>query len=279
MDRSIKVFKKHRVPLLRNGVDSVRLKFLGVHHEESKNTRLVSFLIDNILAVDAGSLASALSFSEQEKIKAILLSHAHYDHIKGVPSFIFNNLNHTTKILASPHTLKILSSNLFDGVIYPKFTGKTPFLKKSPIKLIALQPFKPTTIEGYHVLPLPINHTTGSIGFEITSKDGKKKFFYSGDTGPGLSPLWRHISPQLIIIDVTFPNSLEQTAKNAAHLCPKMLNKELQDFLRIKGYLPKILLIHLNPKYEKKIKEEIQGLAKELNHPITITREGDTLTV
>ncbi|TES84305.1 MBL fold metallo-hydrolase, partial [Candidatus Aerophobetes bacterium] len=71
------------------GVHLVIVRFLGTHNAESRNTRLVSFLIEDILAVDAGSLASELSFPEQEKIKAILLSHGHYDHIRGIPAFVF----------------------------------------------------------------------------------------------------------------------------------------------------------------------------------------------
>jgi len=107
----------------------VIVKFLGTHHAESRETRLVSLLIDDILAVDAGSLSSELSFSEQAKIKAILLSHEHYDHIKGVPSFIFTNLDRTTKVFATSKTLKILTSHLFDGEIYPKFTERLPSWK------------------------------------------------------------------------------------------------------------------------------------------------------
>ncbi|UCD22371.1 MAG: MBL fold metallo-hydrolase, partial [Chloroflexota bacterium] len=77
------------------------IRFLGTHNAESRNTRLVSFLIDNVLAIDAGSLVSELTFSEQEKIKAILLSHAHYDHIRAVPAFAFNNYDRTTRIIAT----------------------------------------------------------------------------------------------------------------------------------------------------------------------------------
>ena len=110
----------------------MRIKFLGAHNAESRSTKLVSFLIDDILAVDAGSLASELSFLEQKKIKAILLSHGHYDHIRGVPSFAFNNRNHTTKVFATSQTLKILSSHLIDGIIYPEFTKKIPlFFRKT----------------------------------------------------------------------------------------------------------------------------------------------------
>ena len=256
----------------------MRIKFLGAHHEESKNTRLTCFLIDNVLAVDAGTFTSELTFAEQEKIKDILLSHGHYDHIRGVPSFIFNNLQRSTKVYASIQTLKILTSHLFDGIIYPKFTEKTPFLKKPPLQVKILKPFSSLKIIKYNILPLPINHIPGSLGFEITSKNGKK-IFYSGDTGPGLSALWKHISAEFLIIDVTFPNRLRSLAKGAAHLCPKTLKKELSEFHRIKGYIPQVVLIHLNPKYEDEIKKEIKKVSRELNCFISIACEGEILYI
>jgi Cft2 family RNA processing exonuclease len=256
----------------------MRIKFLGVHHEESKNSRLIGFVIDNIMAVDAGTLTSELTFSEQEKIKAILLSHGHYDHIRSVPSFIFSNRKRSTKVYASSQTLKILSSHLFDGIIYPNFTEKTPFLKKPPIQLKPLKPFSTYNIIGYRVLPLPINHIAGSLGFEITSKDGKK-IFYTGDSGVGLSALWEHISPELLIIDVTFPNQFVSVAKDANHLCPRTLKKELIEFRRIKGYSPQVVLVHLSPKYEDVIKREIKKISKELKFSISIACEGEILHV
>jgi ribonuclease BN (tRNA processing enzyme) len=133
-------------------------------------------------------------------------------------------------------------------------------------------------IEGYRVVALPVNHTISTVGFEITSKDGKK-VFYSGDTGSGLSALWEHISPNLIIVDVTFPNRLENRAINSAHLCPKLLKKELMEFRRVKGYFPQVTLIHLSPKLEEEIKKEVKEVAKELKLPIGIAYEGEKLTV
>ena len=48
-------------------VNLVLLRFLGTHNAESRDTRLVSFLIDEVLAVDAGSLVSELTFAEQAR--------------------------------------------------------------------------------------------------------------------------------------------------------------------------------------------------------------------
>lgn len=255
------------------------IRFLGTHNAESKNTKLISFLIDDVLAIDAGSLASELTFIEQEKIKAILLTHGHYDHIRGIPAFAFNNPNHTTRVYATSQTFKILSTHLVDGVIYPKFTIKIPFfLEKPSLKFIELESFNKINILDYYILPLPVNHTVDTVGFEITSKDGKK-LFYTGDTGPGLSALWEHISPDLIIMDLTFPNKLENRAINSKHLCPKLLKKELIELYKVKGYFPKVVLIHLSPKDEEEIRKEVNQVSKELDIPINIAYEGDKIKI
>jgi len=252
------------------------IRFLGTHNAESKNTRLVSFLIDDILAVDAGSLVSELTFPEQRKIKAILLSHGHYDHIRAVPAFAFNNSDRTTKVIATPKTLEILSSHLIDGVVYPEFTSDASFLQKATIKLVPLEPFKPQNIEGYEVIAVPVPHPLDSVGFEITSSDGKT-LFYTGDTGPGLSSIWGNISPQLIIVDVTWPNSLSTAAREAGHLCPKMLERELAEFRRLKGYFPRVVIIHLSPQHEPEIEREVREIAKLLGTSIDIAHEGEEL--
>ena len=112
-----------------------------------------------------------------------------------------------------------------------------------------------------------------TVGYEITSQDGKK-VFYTGDTGPGLSALWENVSPHLIIVEVTFPNKLENRAKNAAHLCPKMLKNELLELQRVKGDFPQIVIMHVSPRFEKEIKKEMQAVAQELQCPIDVASEG-----
>lgn len=257
----------------------MKVRFLGTHNAESKHTKLVTILIDDILSLDAGSLASELTFIEQSQIKAILLTHGHYDHIREVPAFAFNNHDHSTKVFGTSQTLKILTTHLVDGLIYPEFTKKIPFfLEKPSLKFIALETFKKVNIEDYQVLPLPVNHTIYTVGFEITSKEGKK-LFYTGDTGSGLSALWEQISPDLIIVDVTFPNNLENRAINSGHLCPKLLKKELIEFYHVKEQYPKVSLIHLNPKFEEEIEREVKKVEKDLEISINISSEGEELTI
>ena len=178
----------------------MRIRFLGTHNSESKNSRLVSFLIDDILAVDAGSLSSELSFDEQKAIKAILLSHGHYDHVKGIAAIAFNRAqsgsNNTIKVFATSNTLEIVKTHFFDGLIYPEFTKDNSYLGRLVLDLQPIELYMPRNIEDYRVVAIPVKHTIEAVGFGITSEG--QTIFYTGDTGPGLSNMWEHISPQLI---------------------------------------------------------------------------------
>ena len=125
-------------------------------------------------------------------------------------------------------------------------------------------------------MAVPVRHPLDGVGFEITSGDGKT-LFYTGDTGPGLSSIWGKIAPQLIISDVTWPNSLANAAQDAGHLCPDMLKEELIEFRRVKGYLPRVVIIHMSPQHEPEIEGEVREVAELLGISIDIAHEGDEL--
>ncbi|GAG76974.1 unnamed protein product, partial [marine sediment metagenome] len=69
---------------------TMHIQVLGAHNCESQNSKLISLLIDDVLAIDAGALTSSLSLEAQQKIKAILLTHQHYDHIRDIPTIAMN---------------------------------------------------------------------------------------------------------------------------------------------------------------------------------------------
>jgi ribonuclease BN (tRNA processing enzyme) len=249
------------------------IRILGAHNCESRSSKYTSLLIDDTLAIDAGGLTSSLSFEAQRKLKTILLTHQHYDHIRDIPVIAMNLYiqEKTIKIYSTQPVYDVLSGYLLDGKLYPKFLewpGQEP-----TVKFTIIQPDKPEYIAGYHILAVPVNHSVPAVGYEITSPDGKI-VFYTGDTGPGLTNCWQSISPQLILFELTAPNKYEEFARQAGHLTPSLLAQELVSFRELKGYLPQVILVHINPDLEKDINNEVATIAQDLEHPITLGYEG-----
>jgi ribonuclease BN (tRNA processing enzyme) len=254
------------------------LKFVGIHNASSIHTKLSCIIIDDILSLDAGSLASGLTFDEQQKIRSILISHEHLDHIADIPLFALNNQDRTTKIFGTKYTLDILASHLMDGIIYPRLFENLPFAGRQVLELCRMEPLQMQQIETYEIKAVSINHSIDSVGFEVLEKNGKG-LFYTGDAGEGLSAVWPSVNPNILIVDLTFPDKLENLAFNSKHLTPRMLGKELFNFKKLKGYLPTVIPIHLSPKYEVEIREELDVIARELDFTVITAVEGTRLTV
>ncbi|MFC2065928.1 MBL fold metallo-hydrolase [Chloroflexota bacterium] len=250
----------------------MQIKCLGAHNCESEDSRCISLLIDDVLAIDAGALTSSLSFPAQQKLKAILLTHQHYDHIKDIPAIAMNATLHdfNINIYSTPAVYDALTTHLLNGRIYPDFL-KIP-LGNPSLKFRVIEPNQSEQVDGYSILAVPVSHSVPTVGYQVTSPDGKT-VFYTGDTGQGLADCWQIVSPQLLIIEVTFLNSYEDFAIQARHLTPNLLARELDSFRRLKGYLPQVITIHMNPRQEKEIEKEIAAIAKSLGSPIALARE------
>ena len=251
----------------------MKIQILAAHNIESRDSRCISLLIDDIIAIDAGSLTSSLSQVAQQKLKAVLLTHQHYDHIRDIPALGMNFLLHenTIEICATQTTYDILSSHLLDDIIYPNYMNKPP--GKPSLRFRELEAGEEEVIAGYTVLPVPVKHAVPTVGYQITSAKGKK-VFYTADTGPGLADAWKQISPDLLIIELTTLNKYHDFALKSGHLTPELLQQELESFREIKSYLPRIVLVHMNPLDEKVIKAEIAVVARALNTTIRFGQEG-----
>jgi len=249
------------------------IQILGAHNCESHQLRLTSLLIDGVLAIDAGSLTSTLSLEAQQKLKAILLTHQHYDHIRDIPTISMNYYlaEATINVYALQSVYDTITTHLLNGELYPKFLEKPA--DKASINLIIIEPGKSVVVAGYNILAVPVKHSVPTVGYQATSLDGKA-VFYTGDTGPGLTECWKLISPQLLIVEVTASDRVKEEISNGGHLTPTLLKQELIAFRELKGYIPQVVTVHMSPSLEAEIESEIAAVAKELKTPITLAHEG-----
>lgn len=256
----------------------MKIKILGAHNIASLKTGLTTVLVDGLIAVDAGSLVTSLTFEEQKALKAVFLTHRHYDHIKDIPGLCMSlmYMKASIDVYASEAVQKALFTYLVNDDIYIDFT-KRP--EESPaLRLHTVEAGKKEAAAGYEILPVPVVHSAPCMGYQITGPDGKKVFITS-DTGPGLEEAWRQVKPDVLVTEVTAPNSEEKFARDAGHLTPALLQKELESFKNIHNYLPQVVLQHVGPFVEKEIREEINSAEKALKHKITVADEGMTVKV
>jgi len=253
--------------------EKMNIRFLGAHNCESQNSKLVSLLVDDVLAIDAGALTSSLSFEAQQKIKAILLTHQHYDHIRDIPAIAMNLYLRQAiiNVYSIPSVYDALATHLLNGEVYSDFLRQPA--SNPTVRFTVMEPDKPLQIEGYTVLAVPVKHNVPTVGYQVTSADGKT-MFYTSDTGPGLADCWQRVSPQLLITEVTAPDKYKKWAAGSGHLSPGLLKQELSSFRELNGYLPQVVVVHMSPHLEKEIETEIAAVSKALGGSITLAYEG-----
>jgi ribonuclease BN (tRNA processing enzyme) len=246
---------------------------LGAHNYESENSRFCSLLVDDVLAVEAGALTSNLSFTDQLKLKAILLTHQHYDHIRDIPAIGINMLgmNSSIEVYSTESVYIALANHLMNNIVYPNFMENPQDNPAIVFKNVEVG--RTESIAGYKVLPIEVTHAVPTVGYQVTSKEGRA-FFFTSDTGPGLTECWQKVSPDLLIIETTTTNDKEEFARQTGHLTPKLLQKELERLRTINGVLPKVVIVHMTPLQEETIAREIADVSRHLNADIQLGYEG-----
>lgn len=222
--------------------------------------RLTCYIVDDRVALDAGSLALALTDAQRATVRDIIITHPHMDHIASLPIFIddlFALLTQPVRIYATPEVIELLERDIFNWTVYPRFSE----LKNEHGPVMRYVPFR--TGEEFRVGHLTVravnvNHIVPTVGLVIS--DGRATLAFSSDTAE-TEEFWRLVNslPRLdaLLIEASFPDSMAQLAAVSGHLTPAGVARELAKLTRAGA---DILAMHLKPTYREAVAQELNAL-------------------
>ena len=251
----------------------MKIKVLGCNGGQLPGYFPVSFFINDHLILDAGSITSHLSLKDQHRIREILITHGHLDHIKDL-CFLADNLflagsYRTISIYSSEAILLDIKKNIFNGIVWPDMS-KSSFEQPPVYSLRSIK--KTLFLNTLTVEATAVTHSHAALGYIISDRKGAVVF--SGDTG-ATEELWGKVNHtknvRAIFLECSFPASLSDIAWKSRHLSTSSVVRELQ---KIKNTKIPIYLYHLKPVYVEKIQSEIKKLG---NPRVHILKSGSTL--
>lgn len=219
---------------------------------------LTTLLVNDCVAIDAGSLGFALTTEEMRAIRDIVITHSHADHTASLPIFIsevFPDLTSPVTVHALSQVINSLHRFVFNDEIWPDFTRIPLRNELGPaLEFRRMEPGTPAVIRDLRITPILVNHvvpTAGLIledergGFAITSDT------YSTDEIWSAAGRMKHL--RAVVVDVSYPNDMEDLAIVSKHLTPRSLATDLKKLARD---IP-IFAVHLKAAYRQAVMRQL----------------------
>jgi 3',5'-cyclic-nucleotide phosphodiesterase len=258
------------------------LHVIGCHGGETPSHRTSAFVVDERIAIDAGSLTSGLELKAQCALEAVLVSHAHLDHVRDLATIADNRLQNGAAplvVAATSATIATLRKHFFNDLLWPDFS-RLPAVRRPAIRYHELKLERASLIAGYEVRAIPVSHTIDTCGFTVRASGAKGDgggavLAYSGDTGP-TERLWEVLREterlKALLMEVSFPNREASLARKSGHHTPETLAKDMRKLGdKLAADLP-TLLYHIKPSFQSLVEREC-GRLKKLN--LTVCALGD----
>lgn len=233
-----------------------------------ETARTTAFLLDEDVLIDCGTGVGDLELDALRRIDHIFITHSHLDHIASIPLLIDSvgeERGYPVTVYATPETLRILRSHIFNWLIWPDFTSipdrSNPFLRFQPLKV-----GESVTLGGRTVTALPALHTVPAVAYSVDSGDAQ--LIYTGDTAycPELIRAINQL-PQLrhLIVETAFSDEQRGLAMASRHLCPSMLVAMLEELSGV----PDVHITHLKPGQGDRIMAQIAASSSVPAHPLS----------
>ncbi len=219
----------------------------------------IGAVVNDSIAVDAGTLGLLWPLERQLQIREIFLSHSHLDHIATLPLFLDNVYRKRPgcpTVYADKDTQRCLREDIFNDRVWPDFIQlsrkETPFLE-----LRLIESLVPVTLSDLTVTPISLNHTIPTLGFIL--QDETCAVAFVSDTGP-TETMWEVLlqtdNLQAVFLEASLPNSHRWLAEKSGHLCSEMFASEIKQLTEH----VRIIACHLKPTHFDAISAELNSL-------------------
>ena len=228
---------------------------------KSQIQALTSFVVNDHLAIDGGSIGFALTPGEIGGVRDIVVTHAHSDHTASLPIYVaeaYTALDGPVNIYGLPEVIEALKAHVFNDQIWPDFRKiSLPESAEPTIVFHPLEPHRTVEIAGVRVTPIRVNHVVPNAGL-IVEDDGAAVVFTS-DTY-STDEIWAAAKERknlkAVFVDVSYPNELGWLAEASKHLTPELLAAELKKLDREVA----VYAVHLKPKNRDEVIRELRDL-------------------
>ena len=236
----------------------MKIKVIGSSVDGNPCQFAASYLINDFISIDAGSIGF-MSVAAQKRIKHVLISHSHLDHIGSLPIFIDNVYEpgpDCVFVYGRPSVVECLQQDFFNERVWPDVMRLSR--EESPfVKFVALENAKPIELDGITVTPVDLDHVVPTFGFIID--DGESAFAVVSDTGP-TQQVWDlakgNTRLKYVIMESAFPNRMGWLAEKAKHLTPELM---LQEYRKLDREVP-LLVVHIKPAFYDEVVRELKAL-------------------
>ncbi len=254
----------------------MKIRVLGASGSEVPGRNCPAFLVDGTLLLDAGTIGASLNIAEESAVSTIVLTHAHFDHIKGIPFLLDNryirDAGKPVTVASGKDVIRDVRANIFNDRIWPDFT-RIPAPGKPVLRYRTLVCGRRTLVDGFQVTIEKMNHTVSAYGCIVENRHGDA-IAYTGDTGP-TDRIWKRLNGadiKALIVETSFPNRMNALALKSGHLTPALLARELGKI----APPPMILLTHAKPQFRAEIAKDVTALR---NRTIRFLEEGEILSI
>ena len=251
----------------------MRVRVLGAYGGSTPWHRQTSFLLDGTVSLDAGALTQALTLEEQSRVRSIIVTHSHLDHVASLPFLVENVFGRTEtaiEVVAPKPVASLLQDHLFNDAIWPDFT-RIPTHLLPAVTFRVIEPGVPFRVNGLHALAVPVSHVVPTYGYLLW--DERSCIVFSSDTGP-TEEIWaearRRDDLRAIFVECSFPDSMAEIAEVSRHLTPATLALEMRKF---PASVP-VNLYHMKPPTLPQLRADVAALSEPR---VRILDDGDEL--